>query len=223
MAEDGVLAVAKAESPVRERRRNVDRSAATRQQILEATIRCLRTGGYNAVTNARVAELAGVSCGALMHHFPNRQSLLVATVEYGYTKLRAYRQKKLEQFAPGLERFRGLMDIAWETAQLPESLAMNEIRIGSRSDPELARAVTPIMSQVADDYGRFLGKHVRAAGLVPDQEMRGLFATMAMALRSLAIDRFTYPSAEMVENVLASLRAHREVIIARQLGSGQKA
>ena len=46
-----------------QRRSNVDRSAATRSRILDATIRALYELGYGAVTNHIVAELAGVSRG----------------------------------------------------------------------------------------------------------------------------------------------------------------
>lgn len=200
------------------RRTNADRSATTRRQILEATIRCLHETGYNSVTNSVVAETAGVSRGAMMHHFPTRQALLVATAEYVNDKTRAYRSKRLESFEPGLERFKALIDLAWETARMPENLALNEIRIGSRSDATIAEAITPTMTRVADEYGRFLGKVVRQAGLEPDKEMQGLLATVAMAMRAMAINHFTHPSPVMVENVLSSLRAHRDIIIARQLG-----
>ncbi len=216
MSKDNGTSFKKQRSP--ERRRNVDRSAATCKQILEATITCLHERGFGAVTNIRVAEAAGISRGAMMHHFPTRLSLLVATVEYAYEKLGQYRRGELEKLEPGLPRFRALIDLAWATARMPEGLAVNEVRMGSRSDPELAKAVTPMMSHIADDYGRFLGRHVRAAGLTPDKDLQGLSATVAMATRSMAIDRFTHPSPQMVENVLASLRAHREDIIARQLG-----
>src|SRR5262245_7833539 len=105
---------------VRERRRNVDRSATTRKQILDATIRCLETSGYGAVTNIRVAEEAGVSRGAMMHHFPTRQTLLVATVEYAYDRLKAYRIECLSRLEPGLPRYRALIDLAWDTARMSE-------------------------------------------------------------------------------------------------------
>src|SRR5262245_50796835 len=103
---------------VRERRRNVDRSAATRKQILEAAIRCLETVGYGAVTNIRVAEEAGVSRGAMMHHFPTRQTLIVAAVEYAYTRLRDFRIETLSKLAPGLPRYRAVIDLAWATARM---------------------------------------------------------------------------------------------------------
>ena len=104
----------------RERRSNVDRSASTRRQIFEATIRCLQTDGYGAVTNIRVAEAAGVSRGAMMHHFPTQQALIVATIEYAYGKLSDYRMQVLSRLDVGLPRYRALIDLAWATAQMPE-------------------------------------------------------------------------------------------------------
>jgi AcrR family transcriptional regulator len=202
----------------RERRSNVDRSASTRRQIFEATIRCLQSGGYGAVTNIRVAELAGVSRGAMMHHFPTQQELIVATIEYAYGKLSDYRMQVLSKLDPGLPRYRALIDLAWTTAQMPEGQACNEVRHGSRSNPEIRAAVTPIMTRLSDDYGRLHMRLAREAGLEANAEVQGLTATTAMTMRSLAVNTFTYPRSQMVENVLFTLKSTREDIIARQLG-----
>jgi AcrR family transcriptional regulator len=201
------------------RRRNVDRSATTQRQIFEATIRCLGKNGYGAVTNIRVADEAGVSRGAMMHHFPTRQHLLVATVDYAYKRLSDHRMKALSKLPPGLPRYRALIDLAWTTARMPEGMACNEIRSGSRSDPEIRAAVTPIMSHISDDYARLAGRLVREAGLTPNSEIHGLTAVTVMTARSLAINTFTYPREQMVRNVLGALKTMRESIIARQLGA----
>jgi AcrR family transcriptional regulator len=202
----------------RARRRNIDRSASTRRQILDATVQLLESHGYGAVTNIRVAEAAGVSRGAMMHHFPTRQDLLVATVEHAYSKLSDYRQQQFDRMEPGLPRYRSLIDLAWATARMPEGVACNEIRAGSRSDPEIRRAVTPMMSRISDDYARLVGRLAREAGLIPDRELQGLTATTVMAARSMAVNGFTYPRDKMIENVLTTLKTMREDIIARQLG-----
>jgi AcrR family transcriptional regulator len=202
----------------RERRSNVDRSATTRRQIFEATVQCLTSGGYGAVTNIRVAEEAGVSRGAMMHHFPTQQDLLVATIEYAYGKLSDHRMEVLSKLDQGLPRYRALIDLAWATAQMPEGIACNEVRHGSRSDPEIRAAVTPIMTRLSDDYGRLHMRLAREAGLEANVEVQGLTATTAMTMRSLAVNTFTYPRSQLVENVLLTLKAVREDIIARQLG-----
>jgi AcrR family transcriptional regulator len=59
-----------------------DRSRATRQRLLEATIDCLAERGWAAATVAVVAERAGVSRGAAQHHFPTREDLITAALTY---------------------------------------------------------------------------------------------------------------------------------------------
>ncbi|MDK1472545.1 TetR/AcrR family transcriptional regulator [Streptomyces sp. 549] len=59
-----------------------DRSRATRQRLLEAAVSCLAEHGWSGSTVAVVAEYAGVSRGAAQHHFPTREDLFTAAVEY---------------------------------------------------------------------------------------------------------------------------------------------
>lgn len=202
----------------RERRKNAERSAATRRQILEATVQCLDASGYGAVTNIRVADQAGVSRGAMMHHFPTRQALIVATVEYAYETLNQYRAEEVAKVPAGLDRYRAIMDLSLVTQRMPEGMALNEIRIGSRSDPEIRDAVTPMMSAISEDYVRMVSRIAREAGLKATRELHGLTGAVAMATRALAINTFTYPSSRVGENVSWTLQTMREDLIARQLG-----
>ncbi|MGP3922669.1 MULTISPECIES: TetR/AcrR family transcriptional regulator [unclassified Streptomyces] len=59
-----------------------DRSRATRQRLLEAAVACLAEYGWAGSTVSVVAERAGVSRGAAQHHFPTREDLFTAAVEY---------------------------------------------------------------------------------------------------------------------------------------------
>ncbi|MER5752961.1 TetR/AcrR family transcriptional regulator [Streptomyces sp. NPDC002088] len=65
-----------------ERTPKQDRSRATRQRLLEAAVSCLAEHGWTGSTVAVVAERAGVSRGAAQHHFPTREDLFTAAVEY---------------------------------------------------------------------------------------------------------------------------------------------
>ncbi|WP_086767918.1 TetR/AcrR family transcriptional regulator [Streptomyces bobili] len=70
-------------SPVdRDRAPKQDRSRATRQRLLEAAVACLAERGWAGSTVSVVAERAGVSRGAAQHHFPTREDLFTAAVEY---------------------------------------------------------------------------------------------------------------------------------------------
>ncbi|MFE2390700.1 TetR/AcrR family transcriptional regulator [Streptomyces althioticus] len=59
-----------------------DRSRATRQRLLQAAVACLAEHGWTGSTVSVVAERAGVSRGAAQHHFPTREDLFTAAVEY---------------------------------------------------------------------------------------------------------------------------------------------
>ncbi|MFJ3672099.1 TetR/AcrR family transcriptional regulator [Streptomyces sp. NPDC090106] len=59
-----------------------DRSRATRQRLLESAVACLAERGWAGSTVTVVAEHAGVSRGAAQHHFPTREDLFTAAVEY---------------------------------------------------------------------------------------------------------------------------------------------
>jgi AcrR family transcriptional regulator len=67
-------------APAREPKQ--DRSRATRQRLLQAAVACLAEHGWAGSTVAVVAERAGVSRGAAQHHFPTREDLFTAAVEY---------------------------------------------------------------------------------------------------------------------------------------------
>ncbi|MFF4932837.1 TetR/AcrR family transcriptional regulator [Streptomyces griseofuscus] len=66
----------------RDRQPKQDRSRATRQRLLEAAVACLAEHGWAGSTVAVVAGRAGVSRGAAQHHFPTREDLFTAAVEY---------------------------------------------------------------------------------------------------------------------------------------------
>lgn len=66
-----------------------DRSRLTRQRLLEATVRCLAERGWAASTVSVIAHEAGISRGALQHHFPTREALVVAALEYMFQERRA--------------------------------------------------------------------------------------------------------------------------------------
>ena len=58
------------------------KSAATRNALLDAAAEVVRVDGVSNLTLDRVAEVAGVSKGGLLYHYPNKQSLVSACLLY---------------------------------------------------------------------------------------------------------------------------------------------
>lgn len=65
----------------RARRTQEERSAATQDALLRATIEMMAEVGFARLTLNDIASRAGVSRGALMHHFPNKEDLIVLSYE----------------------------------------------------------------------------------------------------------------------------------------------
>jgi AcrR family transcriptional regulator len=64
------------------RRTQAERSESTRKQLLEAATKLIRKSGFGGLRTIEVANLAGVSRGALLHHFPSKHELVVAVLNY---------------------------------------------------------------------------------------------------------------------------------------------
>src|SRR5258708_11088519 len=62
------------------RRTQAERTEETRTRILKAASELIRRRGYARCRTADVAAEAGLSRGAQLHHFPTKDSLLVATL-----------------------------------------------------------------------------------------------------------------------------------------------
>jgi len=52
-----------------------------RDTVCKAAVSCLYELGYNETTISRIVERAGVSRGAVQHHFPTKEDLITATAE----------------------------------------------------------------------------------------------------------------------------------------------
>ena len=81
-----------------------EKSLATRNQILDATLQCLVELGYTQTTTEKIAQKAGLSRGAMTHHFKSRADVFNAAAEYcgGSGGLDRYRgRNKLKPVAGG--------------------------------------------------------------------------------------------------------------------------
>ena len=58
-----------------------ERSRVTQQRLLDATVDCLVEHGWAGTTTTLIAERAGVSRGAQLHHYPTKAALVLAAVD----------------------------------------------------------------------------------------------------------------------------------------------
>jgi AcrR family transcriptional regulator len=71
------------------RRTNIERSRRTRADVVRASRRLFAERGYRATSLADIAAAAGVTTGAIYHHWSGKPALLAAVVEHLYRELAA--------------------------------------------------------------------------------------------------------------------------------------
>lgn len=162
-----------------------ERGAATRAKLISATIATLNALGYTATTTIEVVRRARVSRGAMLHHFSTRAELLLATAEHILREQEFERRDVLRTVERGEPRFYSITDAMWNTMQQPEGVALTEIMLGARSDPEIHAPISTLMksfnrrlldgpNELADDFGYSDARLVRAMARLHVAAMRGL-------------------------------------------------
>lgn len=124
-----------------------DRSRATRQRLLDAAISSLVDQGWTHSTVAVVARRAGVSRGAAQHHFPTREALITAAVEY-VTQVRAEDMtRELDGLPTGPLRTEAIVEIivGWFIGA-PFRAAL-ELWVAASANPQLRERVVPLEVQ----------------------------------------------------------------------------
>jgi AcrR family transcriptional regulator len=134
----------------RTRRTQAERTAATRAALLAATVETLVESGYRGTTTSDVARRAGVSYGALLHHYPTKADLLCAAVGHLLELRTTEFAKLMADLPPQTAKVDAAIDVLWTMFQGPTFTAWLELLVAARVDPELAEAVRPVEEQFAE-------------------------------------------------------------------------
>jgi AcrR family transcriptional regulator len=126
------------------------KSAATRDQIINAAIRCIVESSYSKATTMKIAESAGLSRGATLHHFPSKMDIIRAAVDYLHEKrLQAFR-RSIREIPPGADMVHLAVHSYWAHVNHPIYVAFIELSVAARTDPELREILRP--AQLAFDH-----------------------------------------------------------------------
>ena len=166
------------------------RSEPSHDRILDATMSIIGERGLEAVTHRSVAKAAGVSLGAISHHFPSRRALLEAAL------IRAGQREVQHLDRLALELQSRLFDVdEWVEAMaaaLANDLERDRTPRLAQYELLLACARNPAMRELArawrEAHLRVASVGMRAAGSPrPDEHGRLLVAAITgLLLKQLA-------------------------------------
>lgn len=144
------------------RRTQAERSATTQRMLLDATVACLVELGYSGTTTSAVAERAGVSRGAQLHHYGTRQRLMGAAVEHLGVRQLEWVRAKAALLPDDLTRPRRALELLAEALSGPLYAATLELYVAARVDAELHEALVPVEQQLTRELRRLCRDYVTA-------------------------------------------------------------
>jgi AcrR family transcriptional regulator len=197
------------------------KSAMTRDRILEAAINCFVQQGYTNITTSRVADAAGVSRGAMLHHFPSKTELVQAAIEYLHDKLLedyTRRVNSIPASLKGKKRRRAGIDAYWDHLTGDLFTVYHELCVASRTDAEL--------KSILENSQQLFEQHVREsnANLFEEWKDRGDRFLLAMdvtkfLMEGIAAGQLMTNREERVKRLLNYLADRLEEIFEEGEGS----
>jgi AcrR family transcriptional regulator len=167
------------------RRTQKDRRESTQRGVLEATLRCIGRMGYASVSLNEVAKEAGVSRGAITHHYASKLELAAAAMEHFFSA----RYERLlgllaDRSALSLDERLDILGKEFEDL-FPIGF---EIIVALRTDPELQVRYDALAmhryEEMTQGYERMFPEFAKA------QSPRLLIAVVAAFYRGLFIEGF---------------------------------
>jgi AcrR family transcriptional regulator len=135
----------------KETRQQQVRSLVTRERLIAATLDEILEVGYHTATTQEIAARAGVSRGALLHHFPARSDLILAAMaallEDGTDQIRAV-TASVKSGEVSIEEF---LDFVWRLFSGRFFYLSLEMITEARHDAVLRDPMIPIVKRFHDE------------------------------------------------------------------------
>lgn len=205
--------------PIEPSNRNAVRAEATRDKLCQAAIRCLDEVGYSKSTINRVQALAGVSRGALTHHFPAREDLMVATLITLLKPVRGGREKLFPALQGDTIRD-DLVRLWHRIVDTMEGRALVELLVAARTDGALRMRIAPELAAYDRDVNAHFAAFYHPANAGDD--VATLWAICRVFLRGLHIQRqFDATSIDPMIETFAALMADQIIANSHITESGE--
>ena len=174
----------------RRRRTQADRSSEMQATLIDAAIRTLHELGYAGATTSLIARRAGVTTGALHHHFLTKEDLMIGVADHAAALVGA----SLREIGEVVATSGGTRDLVrhiWQVYSSPEYWAAWEIIIGARRDPLFhSRVVEHRRSTMRTQLHPWV-KSALTGGDEADEAV-ALIELILISIRGLRLERYLY-------------------------------
>jgi len=185
------------------------KTAARRQEILEAGMDVFATNGFRSGSIREIAEVVGMSQAGLLHHFSNKNELLAGVLELRDDRARDYVDTEA---AAGIETIRGFVRlIEYNAREKPGLVELHCVLSAEATSPEhpahdyFVRRYIYVGSILNEAFGAMRDAGQLAAGIDPASAARGMIAMSDGLQVQWLLDPSTIDMAQEMRNYLRPL------------------
>ncbi len=200
------------------RRSQAERSDAMRKRLLAATLASLVEDGYVGTTLSSVVRRAGVSRGAQVHHYPNKQALIVDTAEYLVRRTYRTLGEVVLSVVDENNRLQALTEACWKQL-FDTSLyrAYSELLIASQRDEVLAEALRALMQRVQKMF-EAAAEHYFVAAPHSKVNVAELFLQLCALMAGLGSQAHLLDNEKLIQSQLNLWLRHAKPLIQARKG-----
>jgi AcrR family transcriptional regulator len=192
-----------------------------RQRLLDATIDCLVEYGYSGTTTTRVADRAGVTRGAQVHHFPTKADLVTSAIRHLGAKRTEVALAELDRLKDSADPVGDALDLMWQMHQGPVFSATVELWVAARTDEELHRQMSEVEPIATSSLLEF-GKGVLPRYADHPEFLHAVYTAMDV-VRGILIASWATRGASELEARWARARGHLRLLFTSLIAASEEA
>ncbi|WP_018917457.1 TetR/AcrR family transcriptional regulator [Vreelandella zhanjiangensis] len=162
------------------RQNQEERSRNTQARVMQATIECVLAKGIRATSTVDVARQAGVSRGALVHHYPSKTLLMQSALE----DLLNQEVENVRQLAVSVQEgnfdFDSLLRVLHEHFKGDLYMVTLEYLTTARTDPDIMKVLIPLAARFNSSLETIWQQLVASSRHTSRQNRVALNATLCM-------------------------------------------
>lgn len=156
------------------------RSADTVGRLLDATVDLLHDRGLARLSTAEIAANAGVSRGALTHHFDSKEAIIAEAVSRQLRACTAALHSRALSIRYGGGSSDELVDYIWGMMNDRLFYVTMEYLPEARHNPEFRRRIMPVVKEFHEGLNAVWGELAGKAGVDVERALVLMNATMCM-------------------------------------------
>ena len=186
--------------------RQQQRSRSMQHRLLDAAVDCLVERGWAGTTTTLVADRAGVSRGAQLHHYRTKSALLIAAVEHLAERRSAELRAEAAGLPPDGDRLEATIELLASLFTGPLFAAAIEVWVAARTDPALRSALVPVEARFGREVHRLTVELLGANESRPG--VREAVQTTLDLMRGLGVANLLTDDSARRTRLLADWTAH---------------